>query len=108
MAVRLSSRMKDLRRERDAEFAAAPNRQGIGTALVLVNDKLTRRNAEFGTPQYKSSRIAMRDRTAARKGSLAGDQVGFAKPLHGGVDRHESDAAVVMLIAVPRVCPSSR
>jgi len=85
MAVRLSSRMKDLRRERDAEFAAAPGRQGAGTALVLVNDKLTRRDAEFGTPKYKSSRIAMRDPTAAHKGSLAGDQVGFAKPLHGGV-----------------------
>jgi hypothetical protein len=87
MAVRLSSRMKDLRRERDAEFAAAPGRQGAGTALALVNDKLTRRDAEFGAPKYKSSRIAMRDRTAAHKGSLAGDQVGFAKPLQDGSGR---------------------
>ncbi|MCX7139534.1 MAG: hypothetical protein NT123_00195 [Proteobacteria bacterium] len=94
MAVRLSSRMKDLRRERDAEFAAASNRQGTGTALVLVNDKLARRNAEFGTPQYKSSRIAMRDRTAAHKGSLAGDQVGFGKPLRGGVNSKGATGAI--------------
>jgi hypothetical protein len=76
--------MKDLRRERDAEFAAAPNRHGTGTALILVNDKLTRRDAEFGTSKYKSARVAMRDPTAAHKGSLAGDKVGFVKPLKGG------------------------
>lgn len=85
MALRLSERMRDLRRERDVEFAAAPNRQGTGTALVLVTSKLNRRNAEFGAPQYRNSRIQMRDQAAARKGSLAGDKVGFSKPLHGGV-----------------------
>ena len=87
MAVRLSARMRNLRRERDTEFAAAPSRRGAGTALALVNQKLTRRDAEFGTPKYKSSRIAMRDPTAAHKGSLAGDQVGFAKPLGGGEEQ---------------------
>jgi Protein of unknown function (DUF2786) len=81
MSVRLSQRMKALRRERDIEYAAAPNKLGTGTALVLVTDKLARRNAEFGAPEYKSSRIGIRDQTAAHKGSLAGDQVGFAKPL---------------------------
>ena len=87
MAVRLSSRMKDLRRERDAEFAVAPNRQGMGTALVLVTSKLNRRNAQFGAPQYKNSRIQVRDPVAAHKGRLAGDQVGFAKPVEGGQGR---------------------
>lgn len=87
MAVRLSSRMRDLRRERDVEFAVSTSPQGIGTALVLVNDKLTRRDAQFGSPKYTSSRIAMRDQTAAHKGSQAGDQVGFARPLSGGVAR---------------------
>lgn len=85
MAARLSTRMRDLRGERDAEFAAAANRQGTGTALVLVTDKLTRRDAEFGTPKYKTSRIQMRDHLAAQKGTLAGDHIGFAKPLHSGV-----------------------
>ena len=84
MASRLSARMLALRRERDVEFAAAPNRQGTGTALVIVTDKLARRDAEFGAPKYRNTRIGVRDRTAAHKGSLAGDKVGFAKPLHGG------------------------
>jgi hypothetical protein len=85
MASRLSARMLALRRERDVEFAAAPNRQGTGTALVIVTDKLARRDAEFGAPKYRSTRIGVRDMTAAHKGSLAGDKVGFAKPLHGGM-----------------------
>lgn len=83
MAAKLSSRMKDLRRERDVEFAVAPSRMGTGTALVLVNDKLNQRDAEFGSPKYRPSRIELRDQTAAHKGSLAGDKVGFAKPLSG-------------------------
>lgn len=81
MAARLSSRMMELRRERDVEFAAARTCHGTGTALMQVADKLAQRNAEFGAPKYKSSRIEIRDHLAAHKGSLAGDQVGFAKPL---------------------------
>lgn len=84
MAVRLSSRMRDLRRERDAEFAAAPSLQGAGMALVLVTDKLAQRDAEFGAPKYKNTRVAVRDPLAAHKGSLAGDQVGFSKPIKAG------------------------
>lgn len=83
MAARLSSRMRDLRRERDAEYAVAVASQGTGTALVLVTDKLAQRDAEFGSPKYKHSRITLRDQMAAHKGSLAGDQVGFAKPIQG-------------------------
>ena len=81
MAGRLSTRMRDLRRERDVAFSAAPNRRGTGTALVLVTDKLARRDALFGTPKYKNARVDLRDQTAAHKGRLAGDQLGFAKPL---------------------------
>jgi N-acetylglucosamine-6-phosphate deacetylase len=84
MAARLSSRMRDLRLERDAEFAAAATRQGTGVALVLVTDKLAKRDAEFGSPKYKHSRITVRDQMAAHKGSLAGDRVGFAKPIKSG------------------------
>jgi hypothetical protein len=69
------------------EFAAAPNRLGTGTALVLVNDKLNQRDAEFGAPKYQASRIELRDQTAAHKGSLAGDKVGFSKPLADGQTR---------------------
>lgn len=81
MAGRLSFRMMELRRERDVEFATAPSQQGVGTALILVTDKLAQRNVEFGTPKYRNSKIKVRDRVAAHKGSLAGDQVGFSKPL---------------------------
>jgi len=81
MAARISSRMRDLRRERDAEFAAAPTSQGAGMALVLVTDKLAKRDAEFGSPKNNYSIVKVRDRMAAHKGSLAGDQVGFAKPI---------------------------
>ena len=81
MALRLSSRMRALRQERDIAFAAAPNSQGTGTALVIVNDKLAKRNVEFGAPQYRNSRFGIRDQLAAHEGARAGDQVGFAKPL---------------------------
>ena len=84
MAVRLSSRMQALRRERDAAFAAADSPRGTGTALVLLTEKLSKRDAEFGAPKYKSSRVMVRDQTAAQKGSQAGDQIGFAKPIQGG------------------------
>ncbi|MCF8177809.1 MAG: hypothetical protein K9J74_04830 [Sulfuritalea sp.] len=72
MAARLSSRMRDLRRERDAEFAAA-TRQGTGRALVLVTDKLAKRDAEFGSSKYKHSHVSACDQMVAHKGSLAGD-----------------------------------
>jgi hypothetical protein len=81
MATRISSRMRDLRRERDAEFAATVTAQGTGRALMLVTDKLAQRDAEFGTPKYRNTRVMVRDQFAAQKGSLAGDQVGFAKPI---------------------------
>ena len=83
MAGRLSFRMLELRRERDIEFAAAPSREGVGTALILVADKLEKRNLEFGMPKYRTSRMEVRDQVAALKGSLAGDLVGFSKPLEG-------------------------
>ncbi len=88
MASRLSSRMRDLRRERDEEFAAASNPKGTGTALVIVTDKLTKRDAEFGSPKYRSARVMVRDQIAAHKGTLAGDQIGFAKPIPETVGRN--------------------
>ena len=83
MAARLSSRMHQLRTERDAEFAVSESVYGTGTALALVNEKLTRRDAEFGAPRYKRSRVMVRDEVAALKGQIAGDTVGFSKPLSG-------------------------
>ncbi len=87
MAARLAERMRNLRRERDVEFAAAPLRQGTGSVLMCVTDKLAQRDAEFGTPKYKNARIQVRDQLAAHHGTQAGDQVGFARPLESAAQR---------------------
>ncbi|MBK8121265.1 MAG: hypothetical protein IPK39_20490 [Sulfuritalea sp.] len=50
---------------------------------MLVTDKLAKRDAEFGLPKYKHSRITVRDQMAAHKGQPGGNQVGFAKPIEG-------------------------
>jgi len=81
MAGRLSERMRILRHDRDAEFATAVTHQGIGTALVLVTDKLERRNTEFGAPEYRQSRVTTRSQIATLKGQQAGEKIGFGKPL---------------------------
>ena len=86
MAGRLSFRMETLRRERDAAFAAASNGKVVGTALVLINDKLEKRDAEFGAPVYRSMHIGVRDKVAGNKGRLAGDRVGFSKPVNNDID----------------------
>lgn len=86
MAARLSVRMSALRKERDVAFAAASAvhaDQGRANALVHVTDKLAKRDAEFGSPKYKTSRVTVRDQNAAMKGTLAGDEIGFSKPLRG-------------------------
>jgi hypothetical protein len=48
---------------------------------MLVTEKLTKRDAEFGTPKYRSAQVMVRNPVAAHKGAQAGDQVGFAKPV---------------------------
>lgn len=79
MAIRLSTRMRVLRKERDEVFATS----GTGTALVVVSDKLARRDAEFGGQQYDKSKVEARNHEAANAGRAAGDRVGFNRPVAG-------------------------
>jgi len=84
MASRLQARMKELRRERDVAFREA----GTGTALVVVSDKLAKRDAEFGGQSFgKSKKVAYRNGNAVAAGREAGDKVGFARPLSGNQQR---------------------
>lgn len=77
MTMRLIARMRELRAERDVAMKSA----GTGTALVVVSDKLAKRDAEFGAPSYQKSRARITDRNAAEAGRAAADKVGFNKPL---------------------------
>lgn len=83
MVLRLCSRMKTLRRERDAEFKAAVNSRGeVGTALVIINDKLAKRDAEFGAQTYgKAKKVELRSAAASARGHEAGNKVGFNRPV---------------------------
>jgi len=76
MAIRLSRRLKDLRAERDVAFKA-----GTGTALVVVSDKLAKRDAEFGGAQYKQSKVALTSARAAAMGRDAANKIGFNRPV---------------------------
>jgi hypothetical protein len=76
MATRLSKRMRDLRAERDVAFKA-----GTGTALVVVSDKLAKRDQEFGVAKYKTSKVVATNAAAAAMGRAAADKVGLGRPV---------------------------
>jgi len=82
MAGRLQKRMMDLRAERDVAYQEATNSAGQkGTALVVVSDKLARRDAEFGEQKSKNAERIPRDSQATFAGRGAGDKVGFSRPI---------------------------
>lgn len=94
MSTRLQVRMKQLRKERDAEFAAAKNSAGqTGTALVIVSDKLVKRDAEFGEQKFgKAQPHQARSYDASRAGREAGDRVGFNRVINNSVPRAQIEA----------------
>lgn len=78
MALGLVTRMTKLRADRQQTFAAT------GTALIVVNDKIEKRNEFFGGPQYKEGRgVKLSDQGAAGKGYAAAQKVQFNRPLAG-------------------------
>lgn len=82
MACRLQARMYALRAERDEAYRAATNSSGqTGTALVIVSDKLAKRDAEFGAQEAKPAKREYRDLSATFAGRSAGDKVGFNRPV---------------------------
>lgn len=82
MACRLQARMYALRAERDVAYRDAVNSAGkTGTALVIVSDKLAKRDAEFGEQKTKPAKREYRDMGATLAGRDAGDKVGFNRPV---------------------------
>lgn len=79
MGSRLASRMKKLRRERDQAFEEVET--STGTALAIVDAKIAQRNARFGAPSYSMRSVAYRDADVAARGTAAGNNVGFGRPL---------------------------
>lgn len=89
MASRLQSRMYALRAERDVSYSEAVNTAGQkGTALMIINDKLVKRDAEFGEQQTKSSKRNYRDHQATFAGRAAGEKVGFNRPITNRGGQH--------------------
>lgn len=81
MALRLCARLKSLREERTTVTS--------GTALVVVNEKLTQRDAVFGQPNYgKSKNVTISDSRALVEGVKAADKVNLNRPL-GSNEEHE-------------------
>lgn len=78
MAIRLCYRMNELREKRNQEFSSS-------TALVVVNDKLAKRDAFFGGESYRANKkaVTISNAEAIRKGYSAADRVQFNKPLSG-------------------------
>lgn len=82
MASRLQSRMYALRAERDVAFREATNSAGQkGTALMIISDKLVKRDAEFGVQKAKPVKRQFRDMAAMGAGHAAGERVGFNRPV---------------------------
>jgi hypothetical protein len=82
MASRLQARMYALRAERDVAFREATNSAGQkGTALMIISDKLVKRDAEFGVQKAKPVKRQFRDMAAMGAGHAAGERVGFNRPV---------------------------
>lgn len=80
MASRLQGRMKQLRKERNAEYQAA----GTGTALVVVTTKIALRDEEFGKQQTRRHPTNVFNRDAYGAGRAAGDRASLNRPIGGG------------------------
>lgn len=80
MSIRLCERMKSLRAARDEELKAAVT--STGTALVVVQTKLAKRDEVFGRQTFGRSRgTRIGDYDARMAGRAAGDRVGFGRPV---------------------------
>lgn len=89
MASRLQGRMYALRAERDVVYSEAVNTAGQkGTALVVVSDKLARRDEEFGPQESRSKKRQYQNGIAAMAGYAAGEKVGFNRPITNRGGQH--------------------
>lgn len=84
MSLRLCSRLRELRELRQRDFST-------GTALVVVSDKLAKRNEYFGGESYKVGRaVKISHNGAILKGYEAANKVPLNKPLSGTVKKQIS------------------
>ena len=78
-ALRLIARMKTLRAERDVAMKAAVTK--TGTALMVVQNKLALRDAEFGKQgRGRASRVRFAS-DGFTQGRAAADKVNFSRPI---------------------------
>lgn len=77
MSLRLCARMRQMREERTRVFSTS-------TALVVVSDKLTKRDEHFGKAKYKTGKaVTISNLDAIRRGHAEAEKVQFNKPLSG-------------------------
>ena len=77
-ASRVTGRMRALRAERDNALRAVVT--STGTALVIVQQKIALRDAEFGKQTYGRSRSTSMG-NGAEAGRRAGDRASFSRPI---------------------------
>ena len=86
-ALRLIDRMKALRAERIAAMKAAVTK--TGTALMVIQNKLVLRDAEFGRQGHgRKSRVKFAS-NGFTQGRAAADKVNFSRPLGGGMGQKQ-------------------
>lgn len=74
MCVKLQLRMKELRSNRDKEFKEA------GTAMVLVNTKISQRDEMFGKQRTKQM-TSPSHKSSFQSGMAAGEKIQFNRPV---------------------------
>lgn len=77
MALRLCARLRELREQRQQTFST-------GTSLIVISDKLAKRNEHFGGEKYKAGKqVKISHQDAVNKGYHAANKVQLNKPLKG-------------------------
>ena len=87
-AMKLTERMRKLRAERDAALKAAVTK--TGTALMVVQNKVALRDAEFGAQgKGRTTRVRFAS-DGFVQGRAAAERVTFNRPIGGGAQRRIS------------------
>lgn len=84
MVARIADRMQTLKQEQREALRRA-EQHATGSALVVVDNKIALRDAEFGAASYGKTSRNMSSNFAKNAGAAAGDRVGFGRPV--GQDR---------------------
>lgn len=90
MGMRLHTRLVQLRKERDKEYAEHVDSKGrTGNALIIVNNKLKLRDERFGEQKYGKASVTMRDGSASARGRSAGDSVNINRTIKSSAPSHK-------------------